>query len=138
MTDKNTSADVIKVDAELGIVFGWAIICKQDDQPYFDLHGDHIPEDAMMEAVVDFAKSVRVMGDMHQWEDGEPVKHGQIAFLMPLTTDVAAAFGILTETTGLMIGAIPDDPAVLEKYKSGEYTGFSMGGWRVEDEEVDI
>ena len=30
------AVEVCKVDAELGIVFGWGIISKQDGEPYYD------------------------------------------------------------------------------------------------------
>lgn len=116
-----------KVDAELGIVFGFAIVCKIDGEDYYDLQGDHIPESAMLEATADFMKSERVMLDMH---DGE--SKGQVVFAFPLTTDIAKALGIETKTTGLIIGMKPDDSEILGKFASGEYSGFSIGGSYIE------
>jgi hypothetical protein len=37
-------AEVLKVDESLGLVLGWAIVCKKDGCDYFDLQEDHIPE----------------------------------------------------------------------------------------------
>lgn len=124
-------ADVVKVDAEHGLVFGWAITCKVDGAEYFDRQGDHIPEDAMLKASADFMENARVHKVMHA---GEQV--GSVVFAFPLTTEVAKAMGLETSTTGLMIAVKPGDPAVLAKYASGEFTGFSIGGERISDEDV--
>jgi Putative phage serine protease XkdF len=126
------SARVCKVDEGHGLVFGYAIVCKKDGQDYYDLQDDHIPEDAMLDAAVGFMAGERTAKEMH---DGDAI--GSIVFAMPLTTDIAKAFGIETRTTGLMIAMKPSDPAVLAKFKDGTYTGFSMGGSRVTDEHVE-
>lgn len=123
---------IIKVDESLGLVLGYAIISKQDGEEYYDLQGDHIPEDAMLSAAVDFMSGARVVGDMHKTEEG-----GTVVFAFPLTTEIAKAFGIETKTTGLMIGIKPKNQKTLEKFKNGEYNGFSIGGERITDEEVD-
>jgi hypothetical protein len=125
------SVKVAKVDEGHGLVFGYAIVCKKDGADYYDLQDDHIPEDAMLDAAVGFMAGERTAKEMHH---GDAI--GKIVFAMPLTTDIAKAFGIESNITGLMIGMKPDDPAVLAKFKSGEYTGFSMGGTRVTDEHV--
>ena len=129
-------AEVVKVDDELGLVFGFAIVSKVDGEPYFDSQGDHIPEDAMLEAATDFMLSSRMSGDMHNRdESGAPVQDGDVVFAFPLTEEVAKAMGIETQKTGLMV-AVKPSADVLAKYKSGEYQGFSIGGTRGEDEDV--
>jgi hypothetical protein len=134
-----TTAQVFKVDDSLGLVFGWAIVCKIKGEPYFDLQcnqetgepePDHIPEHSMLKAAADFMQNSRVAKDMHRGSEIGPV-----VFAWPLTTDIAKAMNIQCDTTGLMIAMMPP-PDILAKYRSGEYTGFSIGGWRVEDEEV--
>jgi hypothetical protein len=128
---KSLYASVKKVDADLGLVMGYAIVCEKGGQPYFDLQGDHIPEDAMLEAAADFMANSRVAKEMH--EGGEA---GSVVFAFPLTKDIAYAMGINAyEQTGLMIAMKPATTAMLDKFKSGEYTGFSIGGVRLEDEE---
>jgi|GEM_PF-2276785 len=125
-------AEVLKVDDGLGLVMGWAIISTIDGEPYFDKQGDHIPEETMLESAADFMKNSRVASDMH---DGE--SHGRIIFAWPMTEEIAKSFGLETTTTGLMIAMKPDNDEVLEKFRNGDYTGFSIGGRRIEDEEVD-
>lgn len=85
----------------------------------------------MLEASVDFMKNSRVLGDQHEKPEG-----GSVLFAWPMTTEVAKAFGITTEKTGLMIAVKPDSPEMLAKFKAGEMTGFSIGFRRVKDEVV--
>ena len=44
-----------------------------------------------------------------------------------MTEDITKALGIEVKKTGLII-AIRPDPQMLEKFKSGELKGFSIGG----------
>lgn len=125
-----TYAKAAGVDEEHGLVFGWAVVCKQEGADYFDLQGDHIPEYSMLDASSDFMQNSRVAKEMH--EGGEK---GSVVFAFPLTTDIAKAMGVETKTTGLMIAMKPSDPAMLAKFKSGELTGFSIGGKRIRDKE---
>lgn len=126
-----TSAEVCKVDEELGLVFGFAIVCKVDGEDYFDVQDDHIPESSMLKASTDFMLHSRMAKEMHQ--GGEA---GTVVFAFPLTTDIAKALGIATKKTGLIVAMKPD-AEMLGKFKRGELTGFSIGGRRGEDEEVD-
>lgn len=123
---------VQKVDESLGLVFGWAIICKEDGKPYFDVQDDHIPEESMLKAASDFMQTSRVLGDMHQTAEG-----GAVLFCMPLTAEIASAYGITSKTTGLMIAVKPASEETLQKFRDGTYTGFSIGGTRVQDEDAD-
>lgn len=131
VTMKEKFASVLKVDAGHGLVLGWAIVCKIGGEDHFDLQSDHIPEEAMLAASVDFMGSGRVAKEMHA---GEGV--GTILFAFPLTTDIAKAFDLKTDKTGLMIAMRPDSPEMLAKFADGTFTGFSIGGFRLEDEEV--
>lgn len=131
MKNFEINTEVIKVDPSLGLVMGMAIICKEDGVDYFDVQGDHIPEDAMLKAALDFMENSQVAKEMHSGEE-----KGTVVFAWPLTTDIAKAFGIETSTTGLMIAVRPHDDEMLAKFKSGELTGFSIGGRRITDEDV--
>ena len=122
-------ASVVKVDAGLGLVFGFAIICKRDGESYFDLQGDHITEPAMLEAATDFMLHSRLSKDMHEAADGT------VVFAFPMTSEIAKALDITTMQTGLLIAMKPSAD-VLAKFKDGTYTGFSIGGSRVRDEVV--
>ena len=143
-TSLNPSFRVAKVDKRLGLVFGWAIVCKVKGEDYYDLnvdtHGvhagervpEHIPEDVMTKAALDITKNGVMPGnEMH---DGP--NRGHYPFLFPMTTDIAKAMGITTEKTGLMCAFAPP-PDVLAKFDSGEYTGFSIEGKRLSYEEHD-
>lgn len=122
---------VAKVDEKLGLVIGFGIVCREDGVDYFDTQGDNIPEDSMLEASMDFMQKSRAAHDMH---DGQSM--GQVVFAFPLTTEIAEALDITTKRTGLLIGMKPS-AEVLEKFRSGEYTGFSIGGRRIEEEVVE-
>lgn len=142
--EKVLKGNVLKVDDALGIVVGWAITCTKDGQPYYDLNIDregtfkgqripeHISEQEMFKAALEFGQSANRPGnEMHDGPD-----KGEYVFLFPMTSDVAKALGIETSQTGLLVGYKP--PAdVLAKFKSGEYTGFSIEGWHEESELVD-
>ena len=129
-------ADIAKVDEQLGLVMGYAIVCAEDGAPYFDLQGDHIPEDAMLKAALDFMEHSRLVGEMHVRDsEGKVVKRGTVPFLFPLTADIAKSLDLSPRKTGLLI-AISPDAEMLAKFRSGELTGFSIGGARIHDEEV--
>jgi hypothetical protein len=85
----------------------------------------------MLKAALDFMENSQVAKEMHSGEE-----KGTVVFAWPLTTDIAKAFGIKTSTTGLMIAVRPHDDEMLAKFKSGELTGFSIGGRRIIDEDV--
>jgi hypothetical protein len=110
------------VDEEQGIVYGWGIVCKEGGVDYHDTQGNHIPEGAMVSATTDFMKGDRDLGDMHV-----EIGKGVAVHSFPLTTEIAKNMGITTQKTGWMVGA-GFTPDVLAKFKSGEYTGFSIGG----------
>jgi len=131
-----TSTKILKVDEELGLVFGWAIVSKIESEPYFDLQGDHIPEDAMLSAATDFMANSRVASEMHKGRVAKVEERGSVVFAFPMTTEIAVAFGIVTKQTGLMIAMKPD-AEMFDKFKNGTLTGFSIGGKRGEDEEID-
>jgi hypothetical protein len=124
-------AEVLKVDDSLGLVLGWAIVCKKDGCDYFDLQEDCIPEASMLSAAVDFMQNSRVAKEMHAGESS-----GTVLFAFPLTEDIAKAFSIETKTTGLMIAMKPDSEDMLAKFRNGELTGFSIGGHRIDDKVV--
>lgn len=137
MTADNISvtSELCKVDESLGLVLGWGIICKINGEDYFDLQDDHITEEAMLDAAVDFMANSRMAKDMHiKGEEGE--LPGSVVFAFPLTTEIAKAFGIETLQTGLLVGMRPGSDEILNKFKTGEYTGFSIGGQLIRGEDA--
>lgn len=120
--------EVTKVDDSLGLVFGWAIVCSEGGQPYFDTQGDYIPPDAMLKEASAFMEHLRVAKEMHVGG-----QRGEIIHSLPLTPELAAAFGITTKRHGWIIGMKPDAD-MFARFKSGELRGFSIGGRRGDDE----
>lgn len=117
------TARVVKTSSdELGLVFGWALTVKADGAEYFDLHGDNIVEEDLIRVAAEFMANGGATDQQHDFE-----RDGRVVFAMPLTAEVAKSFDIQTDTTGLMV-AIKPSAEVFAKFKSGEYTGFSIAG----------
>lgn len=129
--DFESDCKFIKTDDSLGLVFGWAIVCKQNGQEYYDTQDDHIPEDSMLRASADFMKNSRVSLDMHSGD-----KTGDVVFAFPMTSEIADSLGIATQTTGLLIAIKPSEE-IFKQFQSGARTGFSVGGFRQKDILVD-
>jgi len=130
-------ARILKVSTDLGLIFGFAMICKSEDDEFFDSDDDSFTEQGMLEAATEFAMTKRVACDMHaRDEDGAPVQDGGVIHHFPLTSEIAKALGIVTPVTGLLVAIKPDNPETLEKARNGEYTGFSIGGSIIESEDA--
>ena len=125
---KSLEATVLKVDDSIGAVMGWAIISKIDGKPYVDSQNDHIPESTVLKSAAKFMQGKRVGKVQHTGGQA-----GEVT-LFPLTTDIAKALGIQTQKTGLLAWFTPSDPAILQKYRDGELTGFSIGGKAIQTE----
>ena len=144
--------NVLSVDSEHGLVFGYAIVSKTRDdhdgefEDYYDLNVDqdgvhkgkrvpeHITEDAMFKAAVEASESGVQMAANVQ-HAGDDV--GSYYFMLPVTEEMAKALDWKVKKTGLVVGYHPGDDEVLQKFKDGTYTGFSIEGQRVEYEEED-
>lgn len=129
--EKRFFTKITEVNADLGLILGFAMICKEGGEEYVDLQDDHIPEHSMIESAIDFMESSRELRTMHTEK-----KSGEVVFAFPLTAQIAKAYGFETNKTGLMIGVRPDS-VTLERAKKGEFTGFSIGGIVLESEYVD-
>ncbi len=133
-----TYCKISGVNEDLGIIFGYAIVSREGGEDYYDLQHDHIPPVSMLKGAADFALSDRTGGLMHERdEDGNPVRKASIPFLFPLTQEIGASLGITVEREGLLIGYKPDDPEIIKQTKAGVYKGFSIGGQRIHDVEID-
>lgn len=130
--EKQIKLDIVKVNKELGILFGYAIVCKEDGEEYYDLQGDYIPEDAMMEAAVNFMD-----GNNYFWEN-HIYGVGKVLFAWPMTSELAEALEIEVKRTGLLVGVKPDHYDIIDKFREGIYTGFSIGGMVNEAAEPEV
>lgn len=139
--DRFTEQKILKVSDELGIVYGWAMVftdqaIEGDDKRYFDKHGDHIPKAGGVAAMCDFMMKSREGKGMHAGD-----KIADVVFAMPITDEFCEAFGMqFTDMAkakeGIAIAWKPEKVEHLEKFKSGEWTGFSIGGAYGDTEEL--
>ena len=124
MTKVFSTTEILKVDKSLGLVFGYAIVCKIDGEDHYDLQGHHIPENVMLKAMTNFMDG----GGAAAKEMHTGANIGKVVFAFPMTTEIAKALDIGVKQTGAIIAMKPDNKDVLLKYASGAYTGFSIGG----------
>lgn len=115
--------EVLKVDEEQKILFGWASVTKVDDEYLVDRHGDVIRTETLHKAVNEFMEGVRVGKLMHQ---GEQI--GQIIHSFPVSQDIAKALGLETNKEGWIVGYKVYDEEIWKDVKSGKYGAFSIGG----------
>lgn len=144
-------SDVSGVEETFGLVCGWAIVCKILNpetgvwEDYYDLNvdqegvhkGQRIPENITEPAVIcgliEIAKNGTVLpgNEEHQGPDT-----GRYAGMFFMNEEIAKRMGMTTTKSGLMV-QYHASPEVLQKFKDGKYTGFSIEGARVEFEEVE-
>ena len=138
MSKMEMRGTILKVSEELGLIFGFAAICKVDGEDFYDSDNEHYPEEAMLADTTEFAKSRRVACTMHARDsDGQVVEDGGVIHTFPLTTEIAKALDITTRRTGLLVALSPDNPETIAKAKNGDFGGFSIGGQIVEVEDED-
>lgn len=156
-TVRKIEVTACKVDKKLGLVFGYAIVCKvRNDagelEDYYDtgsvdptddeVYSDHITEKAMLEGVTEFMKSQRIVTEMHERElDGNgdqvlddndraiPVKKGTVVHSLPLTTSLCEWLGIadVIKMTGWIVAMQPE-AEMLKRFEDGTLKQFSIGG----------
>lgn len=127
-----STSEILKVDQSLGLVFGYAMVCKIDGEDHYDLQGHHIPEDTMLRALTKFmSDGAAIAKEMHT---GDAV--GKYVFAFPMTTDIAKALDIEVKQTGAIVAMKSDNASTLAKFASGEFTGFSIGGVKPVFEDV--
>jgi hypothetical protein len=117
------SAEVLKLDSERRIAWGWASVSTMKGELVTDLQGDTITP-AEMEKMADrFMASARQAKAMHE---GDQI--GEVLHSFPLTMELAKAFGIETDREGWIIGMKIADDEVLRGFREGHYKGFSIAG----------
>lgn len=133
-----STTDLLKVDDSLGVVFGYAIVCRElvDGEwvDHYDTQGHHIPESEMLKASIEFAQqqstalAKAASKDMHEGDDIQSVVQ-----MIAVTEELAKALNWDIQKTGLVI-ALKPTPEVLQLYKNDPAsapdfrTGFSIGG----------
>lgn len=117
------TADVIKVDGERRIAWGWASVSTLKGETVIDRQGDVISPVEMEKMADSFMASARTAKAMH---DGEGV--GEVLHSLPLTKALADALGIQTDREGWIIGMKIHDDKTWGMFKSGALAAFSIGG----------
>jgi len=118
------TCQVVKIDAALGLVFGWALASSLDGgkTQHVDLQGDAIQNDDLIKVAAEFMESAAASDVMH---DDAP--DGRIVFAMPLIPEINAALGIQSDVHGLAIAMKPS-AETFKRFQSGELKAFSIAG----------
>ena len=129
MTKSVVEGQILKVDDEQRMVFGWASVVTEKGEPVIDRQGDVIEPETLVKAVNDFMEHVRVGKAMHT---GEQV--GVVVHSLPITKEIGDALGIQSDREGWVVAYKVYDDAVWEMVKSGELAAFSIGGRAMKEE----
>lgn len=121
--DVTKTADILKVDNERRIAWGWASVSTMKGELVTDLQGDTITPQEMEKMADRFMASARTAKAMHQ---GDQI--GEVLHSFPITNEIAKAFGMETDREGWIIGMKIHDDAVWQGFKDGTYKAFSIGG----------
>lgn len=114
---------ILKLDDEQRIVYGWASVITEKGEPVVDTQGDVIPPAELEKATTEFMLDVRMAKAMHQ---GGQI--GEVVHSLPLTYALAESLGIETEDEGWIVAMKIRDDEVWERIKSNELSAFSIGG----------
>lgn len=122
-------ADVVKIEEEQRLVFGWASVIEEDGEAVVDKHGDVIEPAELVNAAQNFVSDFRKAKAMHM---GAPI--GEIVESLVFTDDVQKALGINLKKVGWFIGMKVHDDKIWKAFKSGELAAFSIGGFGEREE----
>lgn len=129
MKKSDKDFQVLKVDEEQKIIYGWGSVTKVNDELIVDRQGDIIETNTLVKAINEFMEGVRVGKVMHE---GEQV--GQIIHSFPVTKEIGDALGIHSDKEGWIVGYKVYDEEIWKDVKSGKYAAFSIGGSAVKEE----
>jgi hypothetical protein len=117
------SAEILKLDSERRIAWGWASVSTMKGEPVTDLQGDTITPSEMEKMADRFMASARMAKAMHE---GDQI--GEVLHSLPLTAELAKALGMETDREGWVVGMKINSDEVWAGFKNGTYKGFSVGG----------
>lgn len=121
--DVTKTADILKVDTERRIVWGWASVCTMKGDLVTDRQGDRIAPSQMEKMADRFMRSARAAKAMHYGDDV-----GEVIHSFPMTKELADAFGIQSDREGWITGTYIKSDEEWDKVRKGEYKGLSIGG----------
>lgn len=115
--------NVLKVDEEQRIIYGWGSVTTYKGEVVVDREGDWIATDTLHKAVNNFMKGIRVGKLNHRGE-----AKGTIVHSFPITKELCDALGIQSDREGWITGYYVEDDDLWESVKAGDYAEFSIGG----------
>jgi hypothetical protein len=117
------TANILKMDEEQHIVYGWASVVEENGQPVVDSQGDIISISDLTKAAHEFIMHYRTGKTMHVGE-----ATGVIVESMVFSKDIQDALGINLDKQGWFIGYKVLDDAIWDMVKNGTLKAFSIGG----------
>ncbi len=131
MTKADITGQILKVDEEQRIIYGWASVVTEKGEAVVDRQGDVIEAETLVKAVNEFMEHVRVGKTMHEGE-----ATGQVIHSLPVTKEICDALGIQCDREGWVVAYKVYDDSVWERVKSGELRAFSIGGRATKEDYV--
>ncbi len=120
---KEVKADILKVDVDERIVWGWAYVSTVKGVRSVDHSQESVSPEVLVKAATNFMLSVRTAKAMHQ---GGSV--GEVVHSFPLTNELGKSLGVSSDREGWIICMKIHDEKVWQSVKSGELSAFSIGG----------
>ena len=117
------ATEILKVDRDRRIVWGWASVSTVKGELVVDRQGDRISPREMEKMADGFMRSTRAAKAMHEGDDV-----GEVIHSLPLTKELADALDIQTDREGWITGTYVKSDAEWAKVLRGEYAGYSIGG----------
>jgi len=131
-------AQILKVNEEQRIVYGWASVISENGVPVIDGAGDIIEPHEIEKASTEFMADARMAMVMHERNEqngiDEDMRKGDVVHSFPLTSDIAKSLGIACDREGWIVGVRVHDDDVWDMVKSGELRAFSIGARAVREE----
>ena len=125
------SGQILKVDEEQRIIYGWASVITEKGETVVDRQGDVIEAETLVKAVNEFMEHVRIGKTMHEGE-----ATGQVIHSLPVTKEICGALGIQCDREGWVVAYKVYDDEVWKRVKSGELRAFSIGGRAVKEDYI--
>tara|TARA_R110002020_G_scaffold148803_3_gene324876 strand:+ start:1055 stop:1474 length:420 start_codon:yes stop_codon:yes gene_type:complete len=118
-----TAGKITKMDEEQRMIYGYASICTKGEEYIVDRQGDIIAPEVMEKAATEFMLGARNGLTMHKGEPTTTIVHS-----MPLTKSIKESLGIESDNEGWAIAVKVHCDDTWDAAKSGQFTGFSIGG----------
>lgn len=119
----DAEGQVLKLDEEQRLVWGWASVSNINGELVIDKQGDIIEPRTLEKAATNFMLGSRNGLTMHKGDPTTTIVHSML-----FTEDVKKAFGIESPYEGWMIAVKVHDEETWQQVKAGEFKGFSIGG----------